>query len=217
MAKENYTTWSNIKNDNARYVITPNNIQVTGQTRFEDQWVADDKGAAFFDGDLIHHFDFSIDNANASGLNGVWALANAVNDQNDLQDYITILVAFSGGNHVVFCRERSGGGFNDDIWTGAAQSTTYHPEVERDEGAGELICRIFSDASRDTLVTVLTITLVDNTVDWQFVYGSQSFNDSNAGTFDGHSANLDLNPSAVSRLPRRGIGRGILRGIQRGL
>lgn len=192
---ENFTTYTETDPNN-RFTVTATNIAVSGLGRSEDAFVYDDKGAAFFDGDLTHRLNVSIDNAAAPGINSVWTLANAVDDATSLPDYITVFFGFAGGNHLVLLRENDGGSLTDDVWTDAVQSTTYYLEIERDETAGDLICRIFSDASFSTLVITLTVSLSDNTVNWRYIYASLSFNDDAGGAFDGHVANLNLAPLA---------------------
>ena len=203
--KENYTTGI-LKDDNTRFTVGANLIQVAGLLRNEDAWLYWNKGAGRFSGDVEHWVD--IYQGSASQTNGYfmpWVLANIVGS---LQDFFTgnedaLLVSAipqkAPNNARIFLWEVDGGVAYTDSYPTGSLDTWYYLKIIRDEEVGTYgteYCYIYSNAIRSVLVDTLSITLHTSKKDFDLVYGAQSYNTGNTNSFTGQAANLDLKEAA---------------------
>ncbi|MCK5611928.1 hypothetical protein KAR91_59210 [Candidatus Pacearchaeota archaeon] len=189
MSLEDYTI--GIKLDaNNRYTVTTNKIAVAGLLRNEpDEYVALDKGVAFFDGNFNHKFQTKV-TASTGGQVYPWALANTLDDFLPLNDVLGLQVR-SGQ---VFLVEKDGGILYFDSSTTLIINTQYYHTIVRDEAIGsfgQLQCFIYDDAIRTNLIDVLTLALHVKE-DWRYVYGVMAPASSGINFITADIENLDL-------------------------
>ena len=86
-----------------------------------------------------------------------------------------------------------------DGWNNGEYNTWYYCEIERDESTGTygtLLCRIYSDESRSTLVDTLSVTL-HKKADFRTVYAVSSFYNNYNRPYSQNIKNLDLQEAAT--------------------
>ncbi len=207
MAAENFNTF--LETDpGSVIVVTSSRVTWTDmEARQDNTHVSLDKGAAFFDASFVHTLTIS-QTASENGASRVqfWAMTNDLDDLQGLLDgskdglflrmthpnspdipNIRLLELFSGST--------DGSGTDFDLTLGVI----YYLTITRDEtiGAfGDLICKIYSDAERTTLLKTLTANLNVKT-DFRYVMVGQSFDATGGGGADlkkttGYSEDLDI-------------------------
>ena len=128
-----------------------------------------------------------------------WALTNDIGDLNALltgnKDFIYI--QHQVGTQYLINERFSGTTFFDFAILNEGQ--TYYVEIIRNENIGsfgQLSVLIYSDNGRTVLVDTISI-LLHAKLDFRYIFGIMSFNDSNAGSTDITVSNLDLQEIAV--------------------
>jgi len=189
MAVETYTNTALWKEYDASGLITvaANTLTVAGNnnTAFSIQRVFD---AGHFSGDFEHVVAVELNNDGSInyGWGPFWGLSNETAESahsfKEIKEasgdglYIT---QYEASNSVVWFRlsEISTGTEYSDNYYSASYDTWYYCEIERDESTGTygtLLCRIYSDESRSTLVDTLSVTLHEKE-DFRTVYAVASY------------------------------------------
>ncbi len=157
------------------------------------------KGANHFSGDFTHQFECYQENVElAPSFYVHWMLANSVDDEEDLTDYISF--SFNPANTTMTLRERAASVNTDDVWLDPLLSTVYYVTITRDDDKGDhgqlqAVIRTGSHTGeiKDTLTVNLTAT-----VDWEYVYGlNKPVTAGPANKADGYTANLNLNEKSI--------------------
>lgn len=200
MAYEDFTdpAWIEL-DDNNRFTITADKIDVSGLTMNEDAWVVKDKGVDHFDGDFEHLVE--VYEASASDNNcqvGVCVLSNAIDDVQTLKAGDALLaINFSQFQSlpIIYIWEVDGGNLYQDFKTYLSFDTPYYLKLKRDEDVGDYgtyYCYIYDDAERTSLVDTLTLAVHTSKKDFRYIFGANSVNASTGYTFTGYIQNLDL-------------------------
>lgn len=194
---ENYTI-STAVDPNSRVTETSaSRIDFTGITRNESAYNYWNKGANFYAG----NFKFDVD-VNATSGHTSLAIAYAIGLSNSINDFKTILSA-SGNVQCIEIQigtssfnlavaEYSGGTRYASSHTGLSLSTTYYLTLRRDESVGTygtLYMDIYSDSARTSLIVTKSLTLHAN-IDFQYLYGFNTYNDGQTYAGTGYLQNL---------------------------
>ena len=207
MALEDYNTYTEV-DPNSRIVAATRRVAFTDLTINETAYVYSDKGAAFFDGDFVHHLTILItaSDASMSVASGLWALANTVNDWNGMRaaDCLDLYFTSQGAtpNRKLTIEESNGGSITASSDFAMTVNTIYYLTIYRDESVGAngtLYCRIYSDASRRTLLTTLSVTLTEKQ-DFQYIYALASRSTVVSLKHSGYTENLQLFDSLTEAL-----------------
>jgi hypothetical protein len=198
---ENFTTYTLL--DSGNDCITVNSatsLSIAGTTN--DRYsLHSDKGAAHFSGDFEHIVTTS---GSGTGVCAFWGLSNVVDAGNphdtkvldDANNTFLYAAWIYSGSLRIYLRECQSGSLAQDLYVSGAG--TFYCEIERDEDTGTygtLLCRIYSDSARTTLVDTLSVTLRAKD-DFRTVYGAWSQYTS-AGAFSVTVADLDLQESGT--------------------
>jgi hypothetical protein len=199
VAIENFTGYTEV-DPSSSITKDSNTIDWTAITRNEAAYVYSDKGAAHFDGDFEWQFEWEATSSSATGaFVCVGNLTNAVS---------TIRAIYSASGSCFYCRdwraasvneigpvEMDGGSVYVDIYYNPTTGTRYYITLDRDESIGtygQLRMRIYTDASRTTLVNTQTIALHTSKKDFRNVMPVSTWDDGVTDTKTGYIENLDL-------------------------
>ena len=185
---------------------TPYKVSFNTLYRNETAYVYKDHGAGHFSGDFEHLWEFEITIANNSAVVIGWGMANTLNDYRSIDlasgDELAVqLNKSAGGSYLVYLFELIAGTQYYDSSVALSAATTYYCTTTRDEAVGTygtLYLDVYSDASRETLVDALSVTLHEKE-DFQYYYPCQSYNDSTAVYMTGVSQNHDLQEAAAAQ------------------
>ncbi len=186
------------KDDNTRFAVTANEVDITGLTRNERAWIHWDRSADPIDGNFEYLVDAEINSADNNGLFSPWTLANKVDDINGLvsdagENALTLFMIRSGSTYVARLMEIHGASSYFDTSTNLSLNTRYYFRIPRDVDIGsfgQLECFLYSDQSRTILVDTLPLTLhVDE--DFDLEYGVNSGYNASAPQITGSVANFD--------------------------
>lgn len=199
MTLEDFTTYT-IVDAESRLTVTANKIEGTNPRCDRDSLVHDDKGAAHFGATFEHDFKMNLRDVGMMSGTSFWAVSNVVEDEKHWEDNNSQAVTAKvwrqySDPYVVLVDEETA---DSDSWTNPSVATSYYCTAERtSETAVEL--RIYSDASRETLVDTLSVTITSGRR-YQHVFGW-------AIRFMGTPSyprldleNLDLNEAAIVEL-----------------
>lgn len=193
---EDFTTYTLLDSGNDCITVnsaTSLSIEGTTNDRYS---LHSDKGAAHFHGDFEHIVETS---GSGTGVCAFWGLSNVVDAVNphdtkaldDANNTFLYAAWIYSGTLRIYLRECQSGSLATDLYISGAG--TFYCEIERDEDTGTygtLLCRIYSDSARTTLVDTLSLTLRAKD-DFRTVYGAWSQYTS-AGAFSVTVDNLDL-------------------------
>lgn len=203
MAVENYTgaAWSDYGGayvDNAANVLT---VSASQTDTFSVHRVFAEN---HFDGNFEHLLKTKFDSSSTAAILSVWGLSNkttaAAHDTYAMiaadETFLRLYWYRSGGASKLYLYEyQAGENGGYDVSGVISQNTYYYLEIERDESTGTygtLLCRIYSDESRTTLVDTLSATLSAKN-DFRTIYGVIGHDLNQAvWTFTGESSYLDL-------------------------
>ena len=207
MAVENYTTYSEY-DASGKVTVGANTLAVAGNnnTAFSVHKVF---AAGHFSADFEHVVAVMLNNDGASNLASCpfWGLSNETAES--AHSFKQIQAASGDCLYIrqyedtkgVWIRlgEISTGTDYSDEWRSGEYDTWYYCEIERDESTGTygtLLCRIYSDESRSTLVDTLSVTLHEKE-DFRTVYAVSSYYNNSNRPYSQEIKNLDLQEAAA--------------------
>lgn len=209
MALEDFTTYSDVVDQDSDYTITSTKVAYLTLNRTADTWHLDDKGVDFFDGDFIHTFETVVTTTNNNQVVSHWQMSNAADTPADIQgdssDVLNLLETDIGGNKRFDMAEVVAGSRQSDTFAESRTSDPRYHTLERDEsigGNGQLKCEIFSDSGRTTLLDTLTLALNEKE-DFKYVGVAGAFGDAVSVDVSGYVQNLDA--GAVAFTPRHAV------------
>ena len=207
MALENYTTYSEY-DASGLVTVGANTLAVAGnnQTAFSVHKVF---AAGHFSGDFEHVVAVALNKDSTTNYAWCpfWGLSNETAESAHSFKEIQaasgdcLYIAQYEGSGVVWIRlfEISTGTQYIDGYNSASYDTWYYCEIERDESTGTygtLLCRIYSDESRTSLVDTLSVTL-HKKEDFRTVYAVSSFYNNSGRPYSQEIKNLDLQEAAT--------------------
>ena len=205
---ESYPSYQ-FSDDNLRFEILENTINVDALTRSEDAYVYDDKGVDNFGATYSINLDARITVHSNRGIMGIWCLANDIDDIHGLATtgkdaHIVYFNRTSTGAQTIALRELNGGTAYTDTASPYSLSTRYYFNNERILGGsfGIIKSNIFTDANHTLSFDILSLNLhADHK--FRYVYAAQSFNLVEVAPMSGDIKNLDLAAAAIVSGRRR--------------
>ena len=216
MAAENFNTFLETDPGSVIAVTSPRVTWTDMEARQDNTHVSLDKGAAFFSGSFVHTLTISlIASEKAASKVFYWAMTNDLDDFQGLldnsKDGLFLRCQHPDTPDVPALRlleldsgSQSGSGTSFNLTLGVI----YYLTITRDEtiGAfGDLICKIYSDAARTTLLSTLTATL-DVKTDFRYVMVGQSRGAPSGGSTikkqTGYSEDLDMMGGSQGATPQ---------------
>lgn len=196
-----FTTYTEV-DEGGDITVAENSITIsTIDCLNENSYVYKDMGADYFDGDFTHYVSFGTDNPNTSTWFSVWMVANGVGNRYALREADVDYISIYHHNLRLTLVECNGGVETDDDSDQRIGSVTWYLTLRRDEAVGAngtIYCDIHLDASRETLIETLSVTLSEKQ-DFRYVYGFATFDASTPGVdWSGSIFDLDLNPPSGS-------------------
>jgi len=207
MALENYTTYSEY-DASGLVTVGANTLAVAGNnnTAFSVHKVF---AAGHFSGDFEHVVAAALNNDGTVSMPWCpfWGLSNETAESahsfKEIKaasgDCLYIAQYEDSGSVRIQLYEVSTGTEYTDFYKYASYDTWYYCEIERDESVGTygtLICRIYSDESRSTLVDTLSVTLHEKE-DFRTVYAVSSYYNNYNRPYSQEIKNLDLQESGT--------------------
>jgi len=207
MALENYTTYSEY-DASGLVTVGANTLAVAGNNKIAFS-VHKVFAAGHFSGDFEHVVAVALNDD--SSVNYAWCpfwgLSNETAESAHSFKQIKaasgdcLYIAQYEASGVVWIRlfEISTGTEYMDGYNSASYDTWYYCEIERDESTGTygtLLCRIYSDESRTSLVDTLSVTLHEKE-DFSTVYAVSSFYNNSGRAYSQEIKNLDLQESGT--------------------
>lgn len=185
---ENFQTYQEV-DALSRLTVAISRVTCTGMLDGDtDIYLYKDKGAAWFDGSFVHLFTMSVTTSQQGGAKGVfWAMTNALNDFqgiDDANDSGLCLYALHGqtpNTTVIHIMELDSGTAYAE--TGGAgytitEGTVYYIKLVRDESVGTFgtfYCYIYSNETRATLLSTLTLTLHTSAKNYRYIMPMMSY------------------------------------------
>ena len=208
MALENYTTYSEY-DASGLVTVGANTLAVAGNnnTAFSVHKVF---AAGHFSGDFEHVVATKINNdgENNNSYGVFWGLSNKTSDVahspkqiDEANEDVLYAVAqeYTNDKVAIMLREVVAGTQYQSFELNLSFDTWYYCEIERDEDTGTygtLLCRIYSDESRTTLLKTLSVTLHEKE-DFRTVYAVSSFYNNSGRAYSQDIKNLDLQEAAT--------------------
>jgi len=200
VATEDLTTFTEEDPANAMTETATRVTFVNVQTTYNDVYLYKDYGADYFSSNFIQYLTVYCAEYNQYDHPHIWVMANVVDDCRYMRDndepYFDIhLYSNAGNNPKIELCEWIDGVNNNDFTTTLSVPFTYYLTVVRNELVGTygtMYLYIYSDATRTTLVDLLTVTLQQNT-DFRYLYAFNSLSDNvQARYWNGYVENLSL-------------------------
>jgi hypothetical protein len=202
MPLEDFSTYTEV-DPNTRITVTATRITGTSLTRPESAYVYDDKGANHFTGDFEHFIESYQTLATNFGAQHIWALFNNIGDREDCRAVVDTWAAVyhrgtTGNTPTLAVIGYVTGAGASDVSVNLSLNTLYYLTIDRTGNA--LTCKIYSDASRSSLVDTITCSPSSNP-DFRYVYGHQTLTlAGSAYAMSGYCQNLDLREGALARI-----------------
>ncbi len=200
MAVEILTSYTKV-DDNSRLTVTTTKATGVDVGRDEDVYLYKDQGANRFN-DLFISVKLLISATSvhtASAAFGGMAISNTVGSVVDfVATDIYVAVDYEGAGNLFKVFLGLGAGVESDNYIGLA-NTPYYCLLERAENSDTATLKIYSEASRTTLLDTLTVTGVGTSTKWRYSYGFVNWNSGGADVmFDGYVQDLNLSlPTAT--------------------
>ena len=204
MAVETYTNTALWKEYDASGLITvaANTLTVAGNnnTAFSIQRVFD---VGYFGGDFEHIVAVKLndDGAANNAVAPFWGVSNETSEAahsfkqiDEASGDCLYTFIYEGKAASIYLREVVAGEIYQDYKGSLSIGSWYYHEIERDESTGTygtLLCRIYSDESRTTLVDTLSVTLHEKE-DFRTVYAASSYYANSNRPYSQEIKNLDL-------------------------
>lgn len=195
---ENLTTYTEQDTGNfiSETATRVTGVNVPGQNY--DVLLYYDKGVNYFDV-LNINFEIYMNDMGiySNGLGGI-AISNTLEDISNLADTDIMAIGedVGGANVGMIFLVRGSAWSSYDFFTGSVE-TLYYCTLIREAGNDTIILKIYSDATRTTLLDTLSVTGIGTT---KYRY-SVAFLNNNNGTpsriWSGYIQNIDLNPQVV--------------------
>lgn len=205
MATENLTTYTETDTE-GDLTITATTATYTQIQKASAARCFDDKGAAHFDGDFEHLFEFKETFDETLSTAYPYAMTNIESTWYDIQvtqtDDAIGLSTYSAGatDHRLYLWEVDGGTGYNDSYLSIVEGTAYYLTIKRDEAVGDfgtIYCYIYSDASRETLVDTLSVTLHTSKKDFRYIYAIMGKGEAGqTQEMSGYTKDLDLQEGA---------------------
>lgn len=203
MATEDLTTYTETDIE-GRLTVTVPTCTFTNLQKDETARCFDDKGASHFDGDFEHLLEVKCTACDGAATLFFWSMQLVEDTIRGAQIASSSLLGlelfgFGVNDPGLVLVEIDGGTFYSDSWSGAVVNTSYYLTLKRDESVGTygtFYCYIYSDASRETLVDTLTITLHSSKKDFRYIYATNGYEDPGNQEGSGYSKDLDLQEGA---------------------
>ena len=208
MAVENYTTYSEY-DASGLVTVAANTLAVAGNnnTAFSVHKVF---AAGHFSGDFEHVVAAALNKDSAANLAWCpfWGLSNETAESAHSFKEIKAasgdclyIAQYEDSDSRIWFRlsEISTGTEYEDYYRSGSYDTWYYCEIERDESTGTygtLLCRIYSDESRTSLVDTLSVTLHEKE-DFRTVYAVSSYYNNSNRPYSQEIKNLDLQEAAA--------------------
>ena len=189
--REDYTTYTEVDVGENRVSIAANKITVTDLDDDEAVYVYKDFGSNYFSGDFRFELDFNCTDGDSAC--GLWMLSQDIGTAKTLWDANknNVFLMWSAGNRLFLYSKHgidSQSDFSDVL---ATDGTDYYLRIRMDRVSATVTCKIYSDASRETLVDSLSTILEDATDQYQYLYAMQGNCVGDTGiTWDGEIRNL---------------------------
>ena len=203
MAVENYTTYSEY-DASGLVTVAANTLTVAGNnnTAFSVHKVF---AAGHFSGDFEHVVATKINNdgENNKSYGVFWGLSNKTSDEahspkqiDEANEDVLYAVAqeYTNDKVAIILREVVAGTQYQSFELSLSLGAWYYCEIERDEDTGTygtLLCRIYSDESRTTLLKTLSVTLHEKE-DFRTLYACASYYNNGNRPYSQEIKNLDL-------------------------
>lgn len=208
MATEDLTTYTEV-DPNSKLTVISNKITCINLYRPDGAYIYKNKGLNFFDADFIHNFEIFIDGTTVFNSHAFpWMMSNDLDVFINLKDasksFICVyLFQFNDFSQIYIVEEHAGGEYTQNY--NLSYDENYYLQIERDESVGTygtLYLRIYSDSSRITLLTTLTLNL-HSKIDFKYIFAMNSMDDSGSETsaFNGYVQNYDLNLAIIPDVP----------------
>jgi len=206
MALENYTTYSEY-DASGLVTVGANTLTVAGNnnTAFSVHKVF---AAGHFSGDFEHIVAVKLndDGAANNAVVPFWGVSNETSEAahsfkqiDEASGDCLYTFIYEGKAASIYLREVVAGEIYQDYKGSLSIGSWYYHEIERDESTGTygtLLCRIYSDESRTTLVDTLSVTLHEKE-DFRTVYAVSSFYNNSGRAYSQEIKNLDLQESGT--------------------
>ncbi len=198
MAYEDFTTYTEVDPSSQVTVDSATSVSWSDMDRIQDTYVYIDKGAAYFDTDYIHRFEFQFSDRNDTPSMEAWALSNNLGSHQDHIDGGWDRTYFLIHNNAAYLRYMKDGAVDDGDNTGALDDgVQYYVTITYDASRQEVVSYIRTASHVGPIVDVLAIQpSVDE--NYQYLYVICSNGTGAAGTSDGSVQNLDLMEDSVS-------------------
>lgn len=195
MPTENFTIWSPGETDPGGDIdVAASQVTFTTLPRNVTAYHLDDKGVNHFSGDYEHKAELQDTSGDTNGIVFFWSLANVIDDWASADAGGADLHGVYSTSNRFHVQEVIAGSVIDDPSIVLSEDTPYYFIMKRDESIGvfgQLDIFIYSDSGRTNLLDTMTVTLGEKR-DFRYIYGCQSFNDTNATTMSGYTKDLDL-------------------------
>jgi hypothetical protein len=187
--------------------VTTDRVTWSGTDTHDNKghWLVKDFGAAFFDGDFVHHFTVEHTAASASTHPQCWMMSNAVDGYGPLYDAnATFLSCSFEGDFDLHIDDIDAGTEYRDWAASVSINTVYYIEIERDESVttnGTFYLRLYSDANRETLIETLSLALTQSKTDYRYYFPFNSAGwDSTTHLTSGYVEDVNLDAGVVPTL-----------------
>jgi len=209
MALENYTTYSEY-DASGLVTVGANTLAVAGNNKIAFS-VHKVFAAGHFSGDFEHVVAVALndDSSISYAWCPFWGLSNETAESahsfkqiKEASGDCLYVTQYEGSDSDVWIRlfEISTGTEYTDFYKYGSYDTWYYCEIERDESVGTygtLLCRIYSDESRTSLVDTLSVTLHEKE-DFSTVYAVSSYYNNDGRTYSQEIKNLDLQEAGTT-------------------
>lgn len=194
---ENFTSWSPGETDTGGYLtITSAKIDAVSMPRNVTSYHVDDKTAGHFSGDF--QFDYELYVSNMSASNSRFFAPSICNNLGDLGSVADSLIELFTNTTLIPTIADIDNLGNTDAYTNGtsiSQSTLYYNTFSRT--TNELDLDIYTNAARTTLNQNVSMTIVNTSTNFRYLYGLSSSSDAISATATGYVQNLDINEGAT--------------------
>lgn len=189
---ENFTTYTKVDPNNRLTVRSASLVTINKMTRIESAYLYKDMGTGYYSGNFS--FDINVLSSISSVASNVgvfypFNLANSIGDANSVANSQGVQVTTDTSNNIQFwLRENSGGAphYSVSSYTGVIASP-YFLTFRRDAAVGTygtIYLDIYSDSSRSSLLTTLSLALSSSQA-FRYIYAVSSHNDASSYSISG--------------------------------
>ncbi|MBI9078081.1 MAG: hypothetical protein JEZ02_21975, partial [Desulfatibacillum sp.] len=171
-----FTEFAEVDNHSQLQGITSDFIGVSGLGMGYAAYLYRDMEAPLFGrSDFVHTASFKVSSGGTSGGSMcVWGVGDGIGPLDALSKYMHVCVTHAGASSLTIYLKANDGSFPYiTSYNYLATDSYYFLTIGYNAGTKALTCAIYSDASRTTLVTTLSVTLY-NSVALQYIYAVSS-------------------------------------------